>query len=126
VTTPAAPTLTLGGRVLALHGLRMQHARAGILEKVKLASAELAPDATAISPARLEAMIDVVYASVDDQISRQEFDGLLNALGIIAGPRLITNALGPVLDISDFGVEAKDGTGEAAGPATSTSPGSTA
>ncbi len=123
-----APSCVLGGRTLALRGLQMRHARAGILQKVRTA-AEREVDAAGISPARMEAMIDIVYAAVDEQITRADFDALVNALGVTGGPQLIAATVGKVLTVSDF-TEAGDGAGEAPSPAALTaasmSPGSTA
>ncbi len=105
MTSPAASatTITLGNRTLELRGLRMEHVRQGLLEQMNAVTEAILDDKRK-TPSReqIEAQIDIIAASVDDQINRADFDKLLNALGPIEGIELLTDAIGPVLRISGF------------------------
>ena len=106
MTAPLASTankISLGNRVLELRGLRMEHVRQGLLEQMNtVTEGILDENRKTLTRAQIEAHVDIVAASVDDQINRVDFDKLLNALGPIEGTNLLTSAIGPILTLSGF------------------------
>ena len=120
------PAITLGNRVLELRGLRMKHVRAGLLEQMQLVSTELASAKQRNTKEVIEAQITIVYAAVDDQIERKEFDALLDDLSPLAGTEAIAGAIPAILLLSGFALGAPGKKGEDHSPASPTSPGSTA